>query len=86
MKHKEKGNPREPREKKDSWKKKESSNVPSPIGTGSGKHTPGDDWPALMRFRLPPPQEQDYYGHRAPPVAPCPIPELEDEFFSVNDQ
>lgn len=99
-----------PREKKESWKKKEALNsvgnstnnlTPggggSGGGTASGKHTghntPGGltanatAWPTINRWRLPPPREQDYYGHRAPPtMVISDIPDLPEEFVAVNDQ
>lgn len=67
-------------------------------GTGSGKHTTGHNtpggltsnataWPTINRWRLPPPKEQDYYGHRAPPTMVVgDIPDLPEEFVAVNDQ
>ncbi|KAI5841373.1 hypothetical protein DFP73DRAFT_463798, partial [Morchella snyderi] len=69
-------------------------------GTASGKHTTGHNtpgggaggganaasWPTLNRWRLPPPKEQDYFGHRAPPMMPATeIPDLPEEFHVVND-
>lgn len=102
-----------PREKKESWKKKEALNTAAFIatglsgsgggggsggGTGSGKHTTGHNtpggltanaaaWPTINRWRLPPPKEQDYYGHRAPPTMVVgDIMDLPEDFVAVNDQ
>lgn len=101
-----------PREKKESWKKKEALNSVGNSsaningigggsgggGTGSGKHTTGHNtpggltanttaWPTINRWRLPPPKEQDYYGHRAPPTMVIgDIVDLPEEFVAVNDQ
>ena len=101
---KEKNIHREPREKKDSWRKKEAltgppnaSSASAGGGAGANKNvghsTPkgpaimgATDSPGLVRYRLPPPQVQDFYGHRAPPMAPVELPATPGEFFSVNDQ
>lgn len=97
---KEKTGAREPREKKESWRKKDStlsgsaagSTVSGGAGPASGKHTENTtpkaaDTPGLVRYRLPPPQFQDFYGHRAPPVAPVEMDtNTPGEFFAVNDQ
>lgn len=79
-----------------------STNAAAATGTASGKHTTGHNtpgggaggmganaasWPTLNRWRLPPPKEQDYFGHRAPPMmSVTEIPDLPEEFYVVNDQ
>jgi hypothetical protein len=99
---KEKNVHRESREKKDSWRKKEtlSSTPAGSMGSGqgpsSGKHTGHNtpqvldhadvEAPGLVRYRLPPPQFQDFYGHRAPPLTLEETPTTPREFFAVNDQ
>ena len=94
---------REPREKKDTWRKKDtlsagmSGNASGGGGSGgnaSGRHTTENatpraaDTPTLVRYRLPPPQLQDFFGHRAPPVvaAEPDAAGAPGEFYTVNDQ
>jgi hypothetical protein len=82
---------REPREKKDSWRKKEATGGSGVAPATSSSHdtTPKaslDAIPGLVRYRLPAPKFQDYFGHPAPPIAPAETSETPGEWFAVNDQ
>ncbi|KAA8910422.1 hypothetical protein FN846DRAFT_770280, partial [Sphaerosporella brunnea] len=39
----------------------------------------------LVRYRLPPPKSQDYFGHPAPPTSVVEMPSTPGEWHSVND-
>lgn len=87
-----------PREKKDTWRKKEalqsgagsvgtSGKQPEASTPKSGPGTRHGELPGLVRYRLPPPRFQDYYGHRAPPMVHAELEAPKDgAYYSVTDQ